>query len=714
MEKHKLRVANMFCGCGGLDYDFHKNQSFKVVYANDFDKDSCISYENFYNFKPELKDIKEVLDIPDCDILTGGFPCFIAGTKVLTDEGYKNIENIQGYELLLTHTGKFQKILNLQRKLYKNNLYKIRAKYHPYPITCTDNHPFYVRERKRTWNDKIRRYEYYFEEPKWIKSKNLTMEHFFGFPINNQEIIPIIENIKLNKPNQWFMMGFWIGDGWVEKTPKKNGRYTNKIRFAINNDDEEYVLDRIRDILPITDKKCSTGKCKKFGCSNKTWFNILNNFGKYAHGKLIPEWVQNAPKHLIQEFINGYMKADGYLRKNGSYRITTVSSNLAFGLQRLYLKLGYIFSINYTKRPPTCVIEGRTVNQRDTYQIEGYLKTIKKQKSFIDTENNYAWFAPFTITNEPLEKEITVYNFEVEEDNSYIVENIVCHNCQGFSIANIYRNEEDERNELYKELVRLLKLKKPKYFIFENVKGILSLGGYDEPSKCSGINKNKTKCKSKSKFTNNTDSKINYCRKHYKNLTDEERKNYIEIKKEGKIFKTIIKELQDCGYNVHTKLFKMKWYDIPQNRERVIFLGIREDIGKNIIFKWPVENQVITKTLRDAIGDLPIEYNEEIQHIGTKHKVKITGYMGNRQLDWDKISPTITGRGSGGGGPVINVHPSQKRRMTVREYARIQTFPDEFMFNGAISSKYRQIGNAVPVKFSKILTKIILSIDNQL
>jgi DNA (cytosine-5)-methyltransferase 1 len=360
MENNKLRVANMFCGCGGLDYDFHKNQSFKVIYANDFDKDSCISYKNFYNFQPELKDIKEVKTIPDCDIITGGFPC------------------------------------------------------------------------------------------------------------------------------------------------------------------------------------------------------------------------------------------------------------------------------------------------------------------------------------------------------------------QGFSIANLYRSEEDERNELYKELVRLLKLKKPKYFIFENVKGILSLGGYDEPSKCSGINKNKTKCKSKSKFTNNTDSKINYCRKHYKNLTDEERKNYIEIKKEGKIFKTIIKELQDCGYNVHTKLFKMKWYDIPQNRERVIFLGIREDIGKNIIFKWPVENQVITKTLRDAIGDLSIEYNQEIQHIGTKHKVKITGYMGNRQLDWDKISPTITGRGSAGGGPVINVHPSGKRRMTVREYARIQTFPDEFMFHGSISSKYRQIGNAVPVKFSKILTKIILSIDNQL
>ena len=71
------------------------------------------------------------------------------------------------------------------------------------------------------------------------------------------------------------MMGYFVGDGWIEETQKKDGRCMNKIRFAINNDDEEYVLDRIRDILPITDKKCSTGKCKKFGCADFFWFNIF-------------------------------------------------------------------------------------------------------------------------------------------------------------------------------------------------------------------------------------------------------------------------------------------------------------------------------------------------------------------------------------------------------------------------------------------------------
>lgn len=242
--------------------------------------------------------------------------------------------------------------------------------------------------------------------------------------------------------------------------------------------------------------------------------------------------------------------------------------------------------------------------------------------------------------------------------------------CQGFSVANLYRKETDNRNKLYLELVRLLQLKKPKYFIFENVKGILSLGGYE----------------------NNLDEKTH----------------------RGKVFKMIVSDLEKCGYKVNTKLFKVKWYNIPQNRERVIFIGIRNDISEKINFEWPIEKQEITKTLKDAIGDLPIEYNEEFQHVGTKHKVKITGYMGNRKLDWNKISPTITGRGGGTGGPVINVHPSGERRMTVREYARIQTFPDDFTFEGSISSMYRQIGNAVPPKFSFVLSNLIYELNNQL
>jgi DNA (cytosine-5)-methyltransferase 1 len=231
--------------------------------------------------------------------------------------------------------------------------------------------------------------------------------------------------------------------------------------------------------------------------------------------------------------------------------------------------------------------------------------------------------------------------------------------CQGFSMANPYRDEKDERNELYLEILRLLKLKQPKYFLLENVKGLLNMGGYE---------------------------------------TNEDKKN-----KTGKVMKVILNDLKECGYNVKFKLFDIKDYNVPQKRQRVIISGVRIDIQFDPV--WP-ESPKTLLTLKDAIGDLPIEYDASIQHVGTKHKCTVSGYLGNRELKWDEPSPTITGRGGGSGGPVIHNHPSLQRRLTVRECARIQTFPDSFEFSGSISSMYKQLGNAVPCKFAEYLSTI--------
>jgi len=232
--------------------------------------------------------------------------------------------------------------------------------------------------------------------------------------------------------------------------------------------------------------------------------------------------------------------------------------------------------------------------------------------------------------------------------------------CQGFSMANLHRAPEDERNQLYLEILRILNLKRPSYFLLENVKGLTTMGGYD---------------------------------------SDEDKKSG-----KGRILKGILADLTACGYKVKFKLFAIKHFNVPQKRERVIIVGVRNDIDFDP--SWPSpSNKVIT--LRDAIGDLPLEYNPEIQHVGTKHKCTVTGYLGNRELVWDEPSPTITGRGGGTGGPVIHNHPSLKRRLTVRECARIQTFPDNFVFSGSISSMYRQLGNAVPCEFSVFLAKMM-------
>ena len=201
----------------------------------------------------------------------------------------------------------------------------------------------------------------------------------------------------------------------------------------------------------------------------------------------------------------------------------------------------------------------------------------------------------------------------------------------------------------------------PRYFLLENVKGLLNLGGYATPA----------------------DRKA----------------------KLGKVLKVILDDLRSCGYRVQHRLFEMKLYGIPQKRERVIMLGVREDIDWNPVWPEPKPEDTI-RTLHDAIGDLPVAYDPERQHVGTRHKCAVTGYLGNRELRWEQPSPTITGRGGGPGGPVIHNHPSLERWLTVRECARIQTFPDSFRFVGSNSSMYRQLGNAVPCQFSERLAEI--------
>lgn len=297
--------------------------------------------------------------------------------------------------------------------------------------------------------------------------------------------------------------------------------------------------------------------------------------------------------------------------------------------------------------------------------------------------------------------------------------------CQGFTVANLNRSMDDKRNQLYKELLKVISVKKPKYFLAENVKGL------------ENMEKGEVLPLILDDFENCFTSK-------------------------SKFFPT----KKDIGYSVIYNIINAISFGVPENRERVIILGIRNDIVNktnirkfisdkplnknrdtrkrlnlplyyskkstiveqnnpfdeiNFLYNCFMNNQELCKqklkldniivykyhTLRDAIGDLPNEYSDSIlNHQGSKCVVNIKNKVGNRATNWDKYGPTIMGRGSGTGGPLIPPHPNQHRRLTVREVARIQTFPDNFYFCGSNSCGYRQIGNAVPVLMAFNLAKI--------
>ena len=238
--------------------------------------------------------------------------------------------------------------------------------------------------------------------------------------------------------------------------------------------------------------------------------------------------------------------------------------------------------------------------------------------------------------------------------------------CQGFSQANRLRTLEDDRNQLYRFFYNTIKLKQPKYFIAENVKGILSLG-------------------------------------------------------KGEAIKQIVSDFEAAGYITSVNLVNMADYGVPQTRQRVIIIGQRADLGEGPHFIFPEPTHSKNGELphwisiREAIDHFPDpdSDNDILNHICSAYKVEYRNFTGHRKTDPDKPSPTVLARGNGKGGVCAIPHYNGKRRLTIRESASVQTFPEDFHFVGTMNSCYRQIGNAVPVMFARKLGVELMRLEKE-
>lgn len=263
--------------------------------------------------------------------------------------------------------------------------------------------------------------------------------------------------------------------------------------------------------------------------------------------------------------------------------------------------------------------------------------------------------------------------------------------CQSWSLAGAMRGINDNRGKLFYEYVRVLNDKKPLFFVAENVPGIISSAHKAE-------------------------------------------------------FEKIIKKFSEIGYCISYKLIDSRDYGVPQERKRVIIVGYREDIKKQFRFPEPshYSSHVVSITgkqikpwvaLDETIGDLPKakpakdknkanEYTEFPNHEYMNGGFSTIYMSRNRKKEWGGQSFTIQA-----GGRHAPLHPDstkmrkvgedkwifdskkpEVRRLSVRECARIQTFPDDFIFYYKnISDGYKMIGNAVPVKLAEAIAKQIMS-----
>lgn len=202
---------------------------------------------------------------------------------------------------------------------------------------------------------------------------------------------------------------------------------------------------------------------------------------------------------------------------------------------------------------------------------------------------------------------------------------------------------------------------------------------------------------------------------------------------EGNAFQTILNDLFDIGYSIYPHLYKFNEYGVPQARHRIIIIGIRKDLEITFKVPSPKPYEKIDVSCQNAIENPPItddSYNHEFTkqsetvikrlkfikpgenaftaELPEELKLKVNGAKISqiyKRLTPDKPSYTITG--SGGGGTHV-YHWRENRALTNRERARLQTFPDDFIFSGSKESVRKQIGMAVPVKGAKVIFEALL------
>lgn len=369
---------------------------------------------------------------------TGAHACFTAGTLITTTEGLKAIEDVDLGDKVLTHTNSYHEVVDLVR-LQSDDLYVLRAA-NSVPTTVTGTHPLYVRtiQRKNNATGMDRRT---LGAPYWKTVSELTPnEDVIGIPVNDKGIISteLPQSLPLTREKFWWVVGRFVGDGWCENNPVTRTRarsdgtaykYTGATKRAIisvGHDDptKQELLDNIGSFSHYWVDDYRTVQKVQLAY-DKDLFNLLQSFGKGAGNKEIPQNVLDLPLDLLRGFLHGYLSADGSYA-NGAHKFNTVSPKLFLGMVSVVNKVYKTHCLTSYEKRDTMVIEGRTVNCKDRYTATFKEERTLKSQSFF--EDGYIW-ARITECRPTPSEETNVFNLSVLDDNSYVANNLIAHNC---------------------------------------------------------------------------------------------------------------------------------------------------------------------------------------------------------------------------------------------------------------------------------------------
>lgn len=420
--------------------------------------------------------------------------CFKGETKIETIDGEKRIDKVEIGDLVYTHKGRFRKVINKGRRIFKENIKKVKIKGYNDYIYVTPNHEFfsiksqkcvkayrknvickptcsYVKDKRCAKKNHI--FKDY--QLNWNKIGNLNVGDFISFP---KEKLESIKNNKLNInidkilhkqhiTGEWNLnidsdfsrlIGYMIADGGIRETDCF-------LYFNINEDDlkndVENIIKNIFELKPKVQELRKKENVLSVGFYNKelsTFF--LEEIGHLPENKKIPDFIYYSDnKNVIINCLKGIFLGDGSIRKSyknrksSSFEITTVSNKLAYQIRRMLSRLDVQTSFHVKKesigsdgvkrqKNYNILISGESVHKLSDYFFNEDL--LKGNRSFTSNgygDENYIYKKIEKIENVNFND--YVYNIEVEEDNSYVLSiGSIVHNCAFFTM-NKYHAEND-------------------------------------------------------------------------------------------------------------------------------------------------------------------------------------------------------------------------------------------------------------------------------
>ena len=772
-----MYAIDLFCGAGGVSEGLLQS-GFDILFSSDISKDVEKTYKNRheqlgwvqgYNTYFHRSDVRDltgafILDkintltyynrdfkVGDIDLMFGGPSCFTEDTLVLTKEGYKKITDIKIGDEVLSHDKQYHKVTDFLKQ-GKRCLYHLKADVF-HELHTTKNHKFYVRRKDA-------------KTPIWLSVNELLSltnnqptyeDYYVGHAINQESKIPTWEDIlgiksdlDLDDALLWYFVGLYLSNGWLTVKCDDNEMNPTITGISIYQEKQNAEQFETRFNNHFTYTKEELNGTIIYDFTQDELIRLVSLFGAQLTQHKIPGFVFDLPKHLIHALICGYVDYYDVIKSDEKrLSITSISKELVYGFASLFMK-AYQKPCKVSKNKNTIVFDD-DLETNDYYNVTLDFETTSN--AFF--EDGYVWYPILDI--EELKRDALVYDITVADSHSFLANNCIAHNCQGFSRLQGKRDPNDPRNFLFKEYVRIISEIQPKYVCMENVVGFMDFKFYGFESLDGSI--------------------------------------YPDEMTAPQILK---EEFEKIGYQtLEPQILNAADYGVPQRRRRVIFMAYRKDCKQP---HYPKKTVEMPFTLEDGISDLltgkvankyqqesiqgrtphfktrmPIKaevtknqelpiHNEKTTErfslylegedtprlrarvatgidissceelltlfppsYGTKEDIITMFKMGTateemirilltkknirRKLSKGLPAPTIVTL------PDDYISPYQNRTFTVREMARLQSFDDSFEFLGKRTTggakrkvevpQYTQVGNAVPPLMAKKIADVI-------